>query len=93
MKDWAVYAPGVFVVVPADTSDEARAKVLELTGFASKPYLARDWNIHEASTEEAERYTAMALNRGRSRPTAAIVKNPPRGWKAPGKTGNKRKRV
>ncbi len=58
--NWAIYAPGRFVVVPADTAGAAIAKVLKDAGFGNKHYLARDWKVHEASAEEEARYAAFA---------------------------------
>jgi alkanesulfonate monooxygenase SsuD/methylene tetrahydromethanopterin reductase-like flavin-dependent oxidoreductase (luciferase family) len=80
-KPYAVYAGLSFFVVPADTTEDARAKALEVTGLTTKPYLARDWNIRPATPEEVNRYAAMADAKGKSRPTAASAKNPPKSVK------------
>lgn len=61
-RNWLVTAPLRTMIVPAGDEDEARQKMLEAHRLGSKPYLARDWIVREATAEEIEHYAIWADN-------------------------------
>lgn len=73
MTNWIIFAGLSVVVVPADSADGARKDLLERMGFTSKPYLARDWVVREATLDDLRMYAAFSDAVPPSEPTAQSV--------------------